>query len=63
MTGGGVIYSQDDVEGLASALEKLMKDRELLSTLGSKGKEMVGSKLSLEAMSLGLSEVYKTLIH
>jgi glycosyltransferase involved in cell wall biosynthesis len=63
MTGGGVIYSQDDAEGLASALEKLMKDRELLSTLGSKGKEMVGSKLSLEAMSLGLSEVYKTLIH
>ena len=63
MTGGGVIYSRDDAEGLASALEKLLKDRELLSALGSKGKEMVGSKLSLEAMSLGLSEVYKTLIH
>ena len=63
MTGGGVIYSQDDTEGLASALERLLKDRELLSALGLKGKEMVSSKLSLEAMSLGLSEVYKTLIH
>ena len=63
MTGGGVIYSRDDAEGLAEALEKLLTDRELLSALGSKGKEMVSRKLSLEAMSLGLSEVYNTLIH
>jgi glycosyltransferase involved in cell wall biosynthesis len=63
MTGGGVVYYQDDAEGLAEALEKLLKNRELLSALGSKGKEMVSSKLSLESMSLGLSEVYKTLIN
>jgi glycosyltransferase involved in cell wall biosynthesis len=57
-TGGGIIYSPDTVSDLASSLYKLLKDRNLMSSLGEKGKKMVRQELSLDKMSEGLSEVY-----
>jgi glycosyltransferase involved in cell wall biosynthesis len=62
-TGGGVIYSPDTVPELISALHKLLTDRELISTLGEKGKKMVRQELSLVRMSAGLSEVYDKTIN
>jgi glycosyltransferase involved in cell wall biosynthesis len=61
-TGGGIIYSPDDTKGLADALENILKDRELLSRLGKQGKENVLKNLSLQKMSEGLSEVYKSVL-
>jgi glycosyltransferase involved in cell wall biosynthesis len=58
-TGGGIIYSPDNFEELAAALEGLFKDRELLTELGIRGKKKVMQELSLEKMSEGLSDVYK----
>lgn len=58
-TGGGVIYSPDDVDGLASALSDLLNNNVLRKKLGLEGKAGVNTNLSLEKMSAGLSEVYK----
>jgi glycosyltransferase involved in cell wall biosynthesis len=57
-TKGGIIYSPDTVSELSSSLQKLLKDRDLLTTLGETGKKMVRQELSLDRMSAGLSEVY-----
>ena len=62
-TGGGVIYSPDTVPELISALHKLLTDKELISTLGDKGKKMVRQDLSLVRMSAGLSEVYNKAVN
>ena len=62
-TGGGVIYFPDTIPELVSALHKLLKDKELISTLGEKGKRMVRQELSLGNMSAGLSEVYDKTIN
>ncbi len=57
-TGGGIVYMPDTVEELSSNICKLLKDRELLSRLGNRGREGVKQELSLDKMSEGLSEVY-----
>jgi len=62
-TGGGIIYSPDTVEELVSELNKILKNKELISTLGEKGKRMVRQELSLGRMSDGLSEVYDKTIN
>jgi glycosyltransferase involved in cell wall biosynthesis len=62
-TKGGIIYSPDTVSELASSLHKLLKDRELISSLGETGRKMVRQELSLDKMSAGLSEVYKKTIN
>lgn len=62
-TGGGVIYSPDTISELATTLHKLLKNKELASSLGETGKKMVRQELSLERMSTGLSEVYNKTIN
>jgi glycosyltransferase involved in cell wall biosynthesis len=57
-TKGGIIYSPDTVSELASNLNKLLKNRQLITDLGEAGRKMVRQELSLERMSAGLSEVY-----
>jgi glycosyltransferase involved in cell wall biosynthesis len=61
-TGGGIVYEPDSVSGLAAALLKLFIDNDLRKQLGEKGKENVAKELSLEKMSLGLSEVYNNVL-
>lgn len=61
-TGGGQTYSPDSTDELCNSLEKLLNDRELLSKLGSSGKENVVRLMSLDRMSEGLSEVYKSVM-
>ncbi len=62
-TGGGIIYSPDTVSELASSLHKLLKDKELISSLGETGRKNVRQELSLDRMSSGLSEVYNKTIN
>lgn len=62
MTGGGLIYSPDNQEELVGTLVKLLNDKSLQKELGEAGKKNVRSMLSLEKMSVALSELYKGLI-
>jgi glycosyltransferase involved in cell wall biosynthesis len=62
-TGGGIVYTPDTVSDLATGLNKLFKDKELISSLGEKGRKMVLQELSLDKMSAGLSEVYNKAIN
>jgi glycosyltransferase involved in cell wall biosynthesis len=62
-TGGGIVYSPDTVSDLVETLHKLMINKELISSLGEKGRKMVLEELSLDKMSAGLSEVYNTAIN
>jgi glycosyltransferase involved in cell wall biosynthesis len=57
-TQGGITYSPDNVEGLASALEKMFADNSQRTKLGKKGSENVLKELSLDKMSGGLEVVY-----
>jgi glycosyltransferase involved in cell wall biosynthesis len=61
-TGGGIIYSPDNIEELSLALLRLLKDKKLARDLGDKGSKRVRSELSLEKMSIGLSEVYDKVV-
>lgn len=60
-TGGGITYSPDSMEELSKALLRLLTDRKLAGDLGETGKRNVRSGLSLDTMSMGLSEVYGTI--
>ena len=62
MTGGGMIYSPDNKEELVGTLVKLLNDRVLQKKLGETGRINVRAKLSLEKMSVALSEIYNGLI-
>lgn len=57
-TKGGITYSPDNTEELATALASLLDNKVLREQYGSHGKSGVFEKLSLEQMSLGLSSVY-----
>ena len=57
-TMGGITYSPDNAEELATALASLLDNKVLREQYGSHGKSGVLEKLSLEQMSLGLSSVY-----
>jgi glycosyltransferase involved in cell wall biosynthesis len=61
MTGGGITYSPDNIEELSSSLLRLLTDRQLVIDLGETGRKNVRSVISLDRMSVGLSEVYDTL--
>jgi glycosyltransferase involved in cell wall biosynthesis len=57
-TGGGVVYTPDTIAELVSSLNKLLNDKKLISLLGETGRKMVSQELSLDRMSVLLSEVY-----
>jgi glycosyltransferase involved in cell wall biosynthesis len=62
-TGGGIVYSPDNLENLASSLHKLLTDKELNRQLGEAGKNIVRQDLSLDKMSSGLSDVYQKTVN
>ena len=61
-TGGGIIYSPDNIEELTAGIIKLFNDKKLLHSLGETGRNKVKEELSLEKMSVGLSKVYMNFI-
>jgi glycosyltransferase involved in cell wall biosynthesis len=58
ITGGGITYSEDNVDELASSLVRLLTDNDLRTKLGEKGRENVMNELSLTKMADGLSIAY-----
>jgi glycosyltransferase involved in cell wall biosynthesis len=58
MTSGGIVYSPDNKEELVKSLIRLLNDPSLQKELGDNGSKNVRSKLSLEKMSVALSEIY-----
>ena len=60
-TGGGIVYSPDTVEELAKNLATLLKDREKMKKLGTNGKRGVAENLSMDKMSVGISNMYNKL--
>lgn len=62
-TSGGITYSPDNIDGLASALEKFLNDKELVRNCAARGRENVIKELSIEKMSSELSLVYNTITH
>ena len=58
MTGGGVIYSPDTVEGLSAELLRILDNKVLRTELGNNGHRRVRDLLSLTKMSNGLSAIY-----
>jgi glycosyltransferase involved in cell wall biosynthesis len=61
-TGGGIVYSPDTVSELSANLSKLLLDRELRTRLSSQGMKGVAENLSLERMSVNLSEIYLNMV-
>ena len=61
-TGGGILYSPDNIEELAAGLIKLLNDNSLRKKLGETGRINVRKELNLERMSEGLSEVYNRVL-
>jgi glycosyltransferase involved in cell wall biosynthesis len=57
-TGGGIIYTPDNVDELSSSLLKLLTDKNLRDNLGNTGRVRVKTELSMELMASGLAEVY-----
>jgi glycosyltransferase involved in cell wall biosynthesis len=61
LTGGGLTYSPDTIEALSAALLSMLNDKDLRISLGKAGQETVRKELSLEKMSVGLSNVYSNI--
>jgi glycosyltransferase involved in cell wall biosynthesis len=61
MTGGGITYSPDTVDELASNVMKLLHDKVLADSYGKAGSNAVKEKLTLSHMSSDLISMYKSL--
>jgi glycosyltransferase involved in cell wall biosynthesis len=61
MTGGGLLYQNDNVIELSQTIAKLLDDKKLALELGETGKKNVLEKLTLEKMSAALNKVYETI--
>ncbi|HVN59603.1 MAG TPA: glycosyltransferase family 4 protein [Bacteroidales bacterium] len=60
-TKGGILYSVDDVDTLASNLYELLTDSSRAVSLGSAGRSMVESKLNNTIMAANMHSVYSSL--
>lgn len=58
----GVLVPIDDVDALAAALEPLMRDPAAAAAMGTRGRQRVLDKFSLDAEAAGIAAVYRTLI-
>ena len=61
LTGGGVLYAQGDASSLADALEKLLLDPAHAAELGRRGREIVNSHFTSDAMARSFEELLKQL--
>jgi glycosyltransferase involved in cell wall biosynthesis len=61
MTGGGILYEPDTVDGLAENLKTLLRNRELAVSYGKTGGTAVKEKLTIQHMSSDLISLYSSL--
>jgi glycosyltransferase involved in cell wall biosynthesis len=57
-TGGGFVYTPDNIEKLTESLVSLLENETLKKKLGDIGRKNVRAELTMEKMSEGLSKVY-----
>jgi glycosyltransferase involved in cell wall biosynthesis len=62
ITGGGILYNDDSVEGLVTALRKLLNNPALIKDLGLAGRKSVREILTIDKMSAGLKSVYDLIV-
>lgn len=58
----GVLVPIDDVDALTAALEPLLRDPAAAMAMGTRGRQRVLDKFSLDAEAAGIAAVYRTLI-
>jgi glycosyltransferase involved in cell wall biosynthesis len=58
----GYLVVSDDDTALAARLVELLSDAEMARRAGEKGREIVGTKFSIEANLIGTTQLYKELI-
>jgi glycosyltransferase involved in cell wall biosynthesis len=59
-TGGGIVYSPNDVDTLTSMLKALLSDKDKASALGKRGSKAVHEKFSIETMAVQILNVYQS---
>jgi len=58
----GVLVPAEDAAGVADAVIRLLRDRELATKLGAQGRQMVREEFSEELMVRRIDELYRELI-
>jgi glycosyltransferase involved in cell wall biosynthesis len=58
----GVVVEDNDTEGFASAIDRLLSDEQLAARMGAAGKELVRSSLSWDATAAKVEGVYQRLL-
>jgi glycosyltransferase involved in cell wall biosynthesis len=58
----GILVNPEDIEGLAKAILKLLKDEELAKQLGEKARKLVENKFSLEKITNDYVDLYHSLM-
>jgi glycosyltransferase involved in cell wall biosynthesis len=61
LTGGGILFAQEDASSLANALEKLLLDPARAAGLGRCGREIVNAHFTSHAMARNFEELLKKL--
>jgi glycosyltransferase involved in cell wall biosynthesis len=57
LTGGGVLYAQGETDSLADALEKMLLDPAKAAELGRRGREIVNTRFTSDAMARNFEEL------
>jgi glycosyltransferase involved in cell wall biosynthesis len=63
MTGGGLLYQQNDTESLSRALESLLIDHKHAQKLGEKGRNAIFEKFAVEQTAQQILRIYQQAIH
>ena len=58
----GLLVEPRDVEGLAAAIIKILKDPEMASKMGKRGRELVETKYNWRSIGDKIESIYKTVI-
>jgi glycosyltransferase involved in cell wall biosynthesis len=61
LTGGGILYAQGDANSLADALEKMLLDPARGAELGRRGREIVNTHFTSDAMARNFEKLLKQL--
>jgi glycosyltransferase involved in cell wall biosynthesis len=61
LTGGGILYAQGDANSLADALEKMLLDPARGAELGRRGREIVNTHFTSDAMARNFEDLLKQL--
>ena len=62
MTGGGVIYDENTPEGLADALEPVLRDPAHAKELGKKGREATVREFGVDKVAKRMVDLYESVI-